>query len=117
MSWDPSVLADSTQVLTTINNITLHSTTGGVSVNGEVFTTAHYLFVSREGIAIIVTANELLDTDLVYNYITSEFEVIYDLEFLNITYFAYSINCEPYDFFWTEKSLTFDNLEFYPTEE
>ena len=37
------------------------------------------------------------------------------LEFLNdIEYLAYSINCEPYDFYLTETTLTFDNIEWYP---
>ena len=116
MSWDTDVLATATPVLTTINDISVNQKTGAVSVNEEMFTRAHYMFIERDGVAKIVTAAELLDTDKVYDYTLSEFVEIYDLEFLDITYYAYSINCEPYDFFWTEKTLTFDNIEWNPDQ-
>jgi hypothetical protein len=117
MSWDPNVLTESTPVLTTVKNIDVHEKTGAVAINEDLFTRAHYIFVQRDSLAIIIMAKDVVETDLVYNYTTSEFEEIFDLQFLDITYFAYSINCEPYDFFWTERMLTFDNIEWQPDEQ
>ena len=116
MSWDPNVLIESTPVLTTINDININEKTGAVAINEDLFTRAHYIFVQRDSLAIIIMAKDVVETDLVYNYTTAEFEEIFDLQFLDITYFAYSINCEPYDFFWTERMLTFDNIEWQPDQ-
>jgi hypothetical protein len=111
LSWDTNVLASATPALTTITNISVNERTGATSVNGELFTNAHYLFIERDGVVKIVTVPEILMTDKVYNYNAAQFVDVYDLEALDVTYFAYSINCEPFDLFWTEKSLTFDNIQ------
>ena len=116
VSLDPEIIKASTPVLTTVNSISINEKRGAVSVNTEMFTREHYLLIERDGFAKVVTAAELLNTDKVYNYTSSDFVDIYELEFLDIVFYAYSVNCEPFDFFWTEHSLTFDNIEWYPDQ-
>ena len=117
MSWDPEALSSATPVLTTINSISVQERTGAISVNGEMFTRAHYLFIKRDDVVKVVQVPEIVITDKVYNYDAAQFVDIYDLEVLDVTYYCYSINCEPFDFFWTEKSLTWDNIEWNPPQE
>jgi hypothetical protein len=117
MSWGPEALSSATPVLTTINSISVQERTGAVSVNGEMFTRAHYLFIKRDEVVKVVQVPEIIITDKVYNYDEGQFVDIYELEVLDVTYFCYSINCEPFDFFWTEKSLTWDNIEWNPPQE
>jgi len=116
MTWNPEVIASASPALTTVNRISINEKTGAVSVNNEVFTLAHYFVVQRDGVAKIITGAELLETDKMFDYTTSQFVDITQLEFLDITYYAYSVNCEPYDFFWTEHTLTFDNIEWNPEQ-
>ena len=116
MSWSPDIIEGSAPALTTVNSISVNERRGAVSINTEMFTRAHYIFIERDGVAKIVTAAEVINTDKIYNYTNSQFIDIYELEFLDIVFFAYSVNCEPFDFFWTEHSLTFDNIEWNPDQ-
>ncbi len=114
MSWDVEAILSATPVLTTINRIQIAQRTGAVIVSGEMFTRNHRILIERSGIVKIVKAQELLETDKVFDYQTSTFVDI-TLEFINdIEFYSYSINCEPYDFYLTESTLTFDNIEWYP---
>ena len=111
---DPADVLSATPVLTTINDIKVATRTGAVAVNDEMFTRNHRFVIERAGVVKIVKASELVETDKMMDTATSTFIDI-TLEFLNdIEYLAYSINCEPYDFYLTETTLTFDNIEWYP---
>jgi hypothetical protein len=114
MSWDTESVLSATPVLTTINRVQIIQRTGAVSVNAEVLTRNHYLLIERNEVVKAIKAGDLLETDKMFDYNTSTFVNITELEFLDITYYAYSINCEPYDFYLTEHTLTFDNNEWYP---
>jgi hypothetical protein len=116
VSLDPEIIKSATPALTTINSISINERRGAVSVNTEMFTRAHYLLIQRDGLSKVVTAAELVNTDKVFNYTSFDFVDITELEFLDIAFYAYSINCEPFDFFWTEHSLTFDNIEWNPDQ-
>lgn len=47
---------------------------------------------------------------MVYNYLSKSWEVIYMLEKVAAEHEVVSINCEPYDIFFTENSLVHDSV-------
>jgi hypothetical protein len=50
-------------------------------------------------------------TDKVYNYNTSSWEDITVLKKADIPHEVVSINCEPYDVFYTERMLVHDSVD------
>ena len=61
-------------------------------------------------------ASDIVETDLVWNYDTQNWDSIISLSNTNVEYNALTINCEPYDVFFTEKTLTHDGREYYDNE-
>ena len=57
-----------------------------------------------------MSADVLSETDLVYSYETSTWEPITMYEVVPVVHETVSINCEPYDMFFTERMLTHDSV-------
>ena len=83
----------------------------GVVINGDIFSQYHFVLVKRDGEAkFVMSADVLSETDLVYSYETSTWETIDMYEIVPVIHETVSINCEPYDMFFTERMLTHDSV-------
>ena len=81
-----------------------------VVINEDIFSQYHYVLIKRDGVAKFETSvNIVKETDLVYSYDTSSWESIYLYEIVQAPHDIISINCEPYDMFFTERMLTHDS--------
>ena len=94
---------------TTIVLINKKMSEGAVVINSDIFSNYHYILIKRDGIAKFVSSVDVLNTDLVYSYADQTWEEITTLEAVPIVHEVVSINCEPYDMFFTEKILTHDS--------
>jgi len=114
--YDWSASADLTtaeNVVTTINRISTHPVDSTVRLNGDAFSPNHLILVQRAGVSTFEWAKDIVQTDLVWDYSLSAWSPITELEVLEGTTNVITINCEPYDIFFTEHSLTHDGKDFY----
>jgi len=96
--------------ITTIANIYKTQSAYAVVINEDIFSQYHYILIKRNGISKFETSvNVVKETDLVYSYDTSSWEPIYLYEIVQVPHDIISINCEPYDMFFTERMLTHDS--------
>jgi hypothetical protein len=96
---------------TTVVAIYRQQSNYGVVINGDIFSQYHFVLVKRNGEAqFVMSADVLSETDLVYSYETSTWETINMYEVVPVIHETVSINCEPYDMFFTERMLTHDSV-------
>jgi len=96
--------------ITTIANIYKTQSAYAVVINEDIFSQYHYILIKRDGVSKFETSvNIIKETDLVYSYDTSSWEPIYLYEIIQAPHDIISINCEPYDMFFTERMLTHDS--------
>ena len=82
-----------------------------VAINEDLFSDTHYILIKRGPSAMFVYTAYVEPTDRVYNYTSSSWESIYMLEKVSVDHQVISINCEPYDIFFTENTLVHDSVE------
>ena len=96
--------------VTTIANLYKTQSAFAVVINEDIFSQYHYILIQRNGVSKFETSvNIIKETDLVYSYDTSSWEPIYLYEIVQAPHDIISINCEPYDMFFTERMLTHDS--------
>jgi sortase (surface protein transpeptidase) len=69
------------------------------------------VLVKKGAKALFVLSTEVSMTDKVYNYNTSSWENVTVLQKADIPHEVVSINCEPYDVFYTERMLVHDSVD------
>jgi len=77
-------------------------------INGDVFSESHYILTKKDNSYKFIKASEIDDTYMVYKKDSEGFVDITEFEVLEYEDVVFSINCEPYDNFFTEHMLVFD---------
>jgi hypothetical protein len=80
-----------------------------VIVDSDIFSDTHYIMVKREDTVTFVKALDLKHTDLIWSYPEQTWLTISILEKVDVDHEVISIDCEPYDIFFTERMLTHDS--------
>ena len=109
LAWtgvDPSI-SETTTTIVSLNRVL---SPRGVLINGDVFSATHYILIKRENIAKFVLSTEVIHSDLVYDLADSTWNEIVDIQVADIPHEVVSINCEPYDIFFTEHMLVHDSV-------
>jgi hypothetical protein len=96
-------------VETEIVNLRTRTSKWAVIVDSDIFSDTHYIMVKREGITTFVKALDLEHTDLIWSYSEQNWLSISVLEKVDVNHEVISIDCEPYDIFFTERMLTHDS--------
>lgn len=118
VDWNTSLTLDlSNTVITTINGIGRYINEVGVVINGDIFSGTHFILVERDSLAKFVASADVLDTDLVWDFENNVFTAITQLEKYYSPHEVITINCEPYDLFFTEKTLTHDGYGYMNPSE
>ena len=100
---------NATETVTTVVGKRLHENIGAVAVNGDIYTLNHFILAKRDNEIKSINVRFLLNTDFIYNHQTQDFVPVEAYEKNEeITIQSYSINTEPFDFYFTENGLTFD---------
>jgi hypothetical protein len=97
-------------VETTVISVVKRTASSGVMINNDLFSDTHYVLVRKGAKALFVLSTEVVMTDKVYNYSTSSWEDIRVLQKADIPHEVVSIDCEPYDVFYTEHLLVHDSV-------
>ena len=114
--FDWSSLEDlqlSEEIVTTINKISTHAASAIIRLNGDAFSPSHLVLVKREGTSTFEWAKDVVSTDLIWSHSLSAWAPIIELEVVEETTNVITINCEPYDIFFTEHSITHDGKDWY----
>ena len=93
---------------TTVTSITVYTSPIYVNINGDGFSGSHLLLTKRNNEVKMRYTVDILDTDLVWGSESNSWESITSFEKIVYDNTVISINCEPYDMFFTEKALTHD---------
>lgn len=107
----PSDLESLEIVTTTVSSIVTHTSPIYVNINGDGFSGSHLLLVKRDGDVAMKYAEDIRETDLVWSTETNTWTAIESYEKLDYPNNVITISCEPYDLFFTEKSLTHDGYQ------
>lgn len=96
---------------TTITSINRVNSSYAVVINGDVFSQYHWILIKRDGQAkFVMSENIIKETDEVYSFDIGSWESIQMYEIVPVEHETVSINCEPFDMFWTERMLTHDSV-------
>ena len=96
-------------VETEIVNIRTRISKWAVIVDSDIFSDTHYIMVKRGDVTSFVKALDLEDTDLIWSYAERNWISISILKKVDVNHEVVSIDCEPYDIFFTERMLTHDS--------
>lgn len=108
LAWKDST-PDISIVNTTIDGISRKMSSYAVVINNDLFSDSHYILAKRNGEAQFVKSLDIESSDLIYSYQDSDWVEITTLEKVQVEHEIISINCEPYDIFFTENMLTHDS--------
>ena len=97
--------------VTTIVGIGSSQAQESVSVNGEFYSGSHAMLVKRDNVAKMVASKDLLETDELWSSDTNTWISITELIISNIAHEVISLNCEPYDMFYTDHFLVYDGYQ------
>lgn len=97
---------------TTTTIVMAHKKTGDtvVAINGDIFSQYHYILVKRDGLARFIATADIIATDQIYSYASNSFEPITMLQMVPVSHEIVSIDCEPYDIFFTQEMLVHDSV-------
>jgi hypothetical protein len=99
-------------VNTTIVGLIKTIGTKAVVINGDIFSQYHWIFVKRNGVTQFVRSIDVIEQlDYIFDLDSNAWEVVDLFEIIEVDHETISINCEPYDMFFTEKMLTHDSFQ------
>lgn len=96
---------------TTVTNVLTTTVNVSVLVNGELFSGTHYMLSKREGVAKMIATQDLLLTDELWSTANNSWVAIDQLIIKDLSHEVISINCEPYDMFFTDNFLVYDGYQ------
>ena len=95
-------------VETEITSIQIVSEDQFIYIDGDLFSKSHYVLVEKNNIAQFIKATEIDTSYKIFSPDTKTFVEIGLIEMIYMNLNKVSINCEPYDNFFTTKMLVFD---------
>ncbi len=108
LSWSDTNL-EFTLVETEIVSLRTSIAEWAVIIDSDIFSGQHYILVNRSGVASFVLSMNILKTDLIWSYKLEDWVRINTLEKIDVAHEVVSIDCEPYDIFFTDRMLTHDS--------
>jgi len=113
INWSQeNVLLDETNLReTTIVSIQERDISTLHIVNGDAYSESHYVLTNKDNVTKFIRVSDLDETYMIYSYEDLAFVPIESLDVVEYEDKVYSINCEPYDNFFTENMLVFDTRD------
>jgi hypothetical protein len=113
IAWTSGEIFDAVNATTTtVQSVTSHPSSVLVDINGDTFTDTHLILVKRDESIFFKFASQVQENDLVWNYGSESWDPITSLSSTEVQYNSVTINCEPHDVFFTEKTLTHDGSNY-----
>ena len=95
---------------TTVTSVQTHSGSQYVYIDGDLFTTSHYILTQKNNIVEYIKADVIDVTYQRYSYEDGKFVDIQIVEDILVDHNNISIHCEPHDNFFTEQMLVLESL-------
>lgn len=109
MEFTQEQIDNAEEAISTVTNIGIHESNGAVVINSDIYSMSHWLLCKRDGVIKTILSPGILPSDLIYSYAEKDFVPVSTLEInRDVTIQVYTINVEPYDFYFTESGLSFD---------
>jgi hypothetical protein len=96
-------------VETEIVGLRTRTSNWAIIVDSDIFSDSHYILVNRDDVTKFVKAIDLERTDLIWSNTYHNWVRIGVLKKVDVAHEVVSIDCEPYDIFFTERMLTHDS--------
>ena len=109
-SWSAASPQINTDIETTVVSISANIAMTTYVINGNKYTNTHWVLTKRDGVARFISANEIVETDLIYSPTFSDWQPIIELRVSEGPELVITINTEPYDVFFTDNSLVHDSV-------
>ena len=115
-SWTASspIINETNVVHTTVVGVTFRPVTTVIMINGDMFSTHHYILTKKDNVIRFINSSEIDTSYMVYNREEQGFVNVTEFEVLEYEDTVFSINCEPYDNFFTQNMLVFDRPDDAP---
>ena len=98
-------------VNTTIVGIRRRVGDKAIIINGDIFSQYHWILVKRDNVVKFVLSENIVEnSDYIFDADTNTWEIVDLFETIEVNHETISIDCEPYDMFFTEKMLTHDSF-------
>ena len=107
-TWTSGSMTYGDFVETTVVSVSSREVNQVVALNGELFSTTHWILTKKDDVVKFVNTINLDTTYQIWSPDTNDWTDIVSVELLDYTDTVYSINTEPYDKFFTENALVFD---------
>ena len=113
-SWSSETFTNKGFVLTTVTDISAHKIIGPeIIINGDSFSQNHDILTKKNGVYSFKSAAEIDISYEIYDYDIQDWTPIDFIEIIeNSETTVYSIDCEPYDVFFTNNALVYNKKEF-----
>jgi hypothetical protein len=113
ISWSAQDLSLSNDMLveTTVMTLEEGESDTFIYIDGDLFVGTHYILTKKDGLVKFISASEIDNTYERYSYSDAGFVQIELVEEIVSRNRKISINCEPYDNFFTENMLVFDRRD------
>ncbi len=111
LTWTAEALSGNGVVETEIVSITSRVVDQVVTVNGDIYSTSHWILTRKDGVVQFTKSSEIDTTYEVYNYQTLDWGTITSVSTISYIDRVYTINCEPHDMFFTNSMLVYDRVE------
>lgn len=115
-SWNSETFTSKGFVLTTVTDISAYKIIGPeIIINGDSFSDNHNILTKKDGVYSFVPAAEINNSYEIYDYDIQDWTQVDSIEIIeNSDTTVYSIDCEPYDIFFTNNALVYNKKEFGP---
>lgn len=109
-NWSSETFTPVSEVETTITSIVKTTKNRSLyQINSDWYTATHHILVRKEGNHLFVLSSQIDDSYEIYSYSSQDWVPITSINVIEATNAeAYSINCEPYDIFFTQDGLVYN---------
>jgi len=110
-NWSSNSFTSNGLVTTTINKIRSSVSKSQVQINGDWFSENHYILVKKNNINEFIMATDIDESYQVFNYQQLSWVDVVSIDKTFVDMTVFSIDCEPYDMFFTEGMLVYNVKE------
>jgi hypothetical protein len=107
--WQSANPNINTDIETTVVAISAGIANTTFVINGNKYTNTHWIMIKRDGIAKFVPADQVLESDLIYSPTFNDWQPVIENRVSSGSELVITINCEPYDVFFTDNALVHDS--------
>lgn len=113
-NWSSETFTNKGFVITNVTNISSSQITGPeIIINGDSFSDNHSILTLKNGVYSFTDAKNIDESYQIFDADIQDWTQVVSVEIIeNSTVNVYSIDCEPYDIFFTNNALVYNKKEF-----